>query len=109
MHRPRGRETPPPVGDEFAGRATRQEGRERRCGILTLESNHRGRIAAPEDPPAPGQRLRGDERGWNSKGLSVAHGRLVLLRRLARGAHTIVIAIDTETTITTTIIVNRAS
>ena len=43
--------------------------------------------------------------GAARRGQSVAHGWVVLLKRLARGTHTIVIEIDADTTITTTIIV----
>jgi hypothetical protein len=43
--------------------------------------------------------------GADRSGQSVAHGWVVLLKRLARGTHTIVIEIDAQTTITTTIIV----
>jgi hypothetical protein len=43
--------------------------------------------------------------GAERRGQSVAHGWVVLLKRLARGTHTIVIELDAETTITTTIIV----
>jgi hypothetical protein len=43
--------------------------------------------------------------GADRRGRSVAHAWVVLLKRLARGTHTIEIAIDAETTITTTIIV----
>ena len=43
--------------------------------------------------------------GADRRGQSVAHGWVVLLKRLARGTHTIVIEIDADTTITTTLIV----
>lgn len=43
--------------------------------------------------------------GTDRRGRSVAHAWVVLLKRLARGSHTIEIELDAETTITTTIIV----
>ena len=43
--------------------------------------------------------------GADRTGRSVAHAWVVLLKRLARGTHTIEIEIDADTTITTTIIV----
>jgi hypothetical protein len=43
--------------------------------------------------------------GTDRRGQFVAHGWVVLLRRLARGTHAIVIEIDAKTTVTTTILV----
>ena len=43
--------------------------------------------------------------GADRNGQSVAHGWVVLRKRLARGTHTITIEIDADTTTTTTIVV----